>query len=157
MNVSDENALCEQWRRETTRLNTIIDEEYKGAQDHAYNLGLKRAQADALCLEKQYSESLGQLARLCDVVCPWVIDQDRLVAISKVVPASVITAAEEIMQYVDAVRPPEPVTLFQCGPSKCDHDYQGHEDILNEAGKCVGGTTVCTKCGARASDEAAWP
>jgi hypothetical protein len=50
----------------------------------------------------------------------------------------------------------EPVTLFQCGPSKCDHDYQGHEDILNENGKCVGGTTVCTKCGARASDEAAW-
>lgn len=49
-----------------------------------------------------------------------------------------------------------PVTLFRCGPSKCDHDYQGHEDVLNEEGRCVGGTTVCTKCGARAIDEAAW-
>ena len=48
------------------------------------------------------------------------------------------------------------VTVFRCGPSKCDHDYQGHEDVLNEHGRIVGGTTVCTKCGARAIDEAVW-
>lgn len=42
MDIADENALCEQWRRETIRLNTIVDEEYKEAQNHAYELGLKR-------------------------------------------------------------------------------------------------------------------
>lgn len=55
-------------------------------------------------LERQYATSLGRLAQLCDTVIPWALDQDKLVAVSKVVPASVITAAEEIMQYVDSVR-----------------------------------------------------
>ena len=101
-------------------------------------------------LEKQYSESLGRLAQLCDTVIPWVLQQDLDE------DQHIQDAAAEIMDYVDAVRPPQPVTLFQCGPSKCDHDYQGHEDVLNEEEQCVGGTTVCIKCGARAIDEAAW-
>jgi len=48
------------------------------------------------------------------------------------------------------------VTLFECGPSKCEHDYTGNEAVLNDRGQAVGGTTVCTKCGARAIDEAYW-
>lgn len=48
------------------------------------------------------------------------------------------------------------MTLFECGPNKCEHDYSGEEAVLNDRGQVVGGTTVCTKCGARAIDEAYW-
>lgn len=47
------------------------------------------------------------------------------------------------------------VTLFLCGPSKCKHDYQGGEDVI-ENGENRGWTAVCVKCGARAIDEAVW-
>ena len=47
------------------------------------------------------------------------------------------------------------LTLFLCGPSKCEHDYQGMEEV-RESGESRGWTAVCTKCGARAIDEAAW-
>ena len=47
------------------------------------------------------------------------------------------------------------LTLFLCGPSKCDHDYSKEEEIV-ENGKVVGGTAVCVKCGRRAIDEANW-
>jgi hypothetical protein len=42
------------------------------------------------------------------------------------------------------------VTIFLCGPSKCEHDYSRYEQM--EGGE----TAVCMKCGARAFDEAAW-
>ena len=42
------------------------------------------------------------------------------------------------------------ITMFLCGPSKCDHDYSKWEEFEH------GGTAVCVKCGARAIDEAAW-
>ena len=64
---------------------------------------LQKLQLDALTLEKQYSESLGRMAQLCDVVCPWVDRQIMGHAI--VVPAEVVRAVSEIMEYVDAVRP----------------------------------------------------
>jgi len=56
---------------------------------------------------------------------------------------------------------PPPVTIFLCGPSKCEHDYSGEdyaENRMDEHGNWVvtGWTSVCTKCGARAIDEAAW-
>ena len=47
------------------------------------------------------------------------------------------------------------LTLFLCGPSKCEHDYSKYEDII-ENGRVVGGTAVCAKCGAKAIDEAMW-
>lgn len=47
------------------------------------------------------------------------------------------------------------LTLFLCGPSKCEHDYQGMEEV-RDSGESRGWTAVCTKCGARAIDEAAW-
>ena len=43
-----------------------------------------------------------------------------------------------------------PVTIFLCGPSKCEHDYSGWRDFEG------GGTAVCTKCGAEAFSEAVW-
>lgn len=49
----------------------------------------------------------------------------------------------------------EPITVLLCGPSKCEHDYSGWEDIV-EDGRVVGGTAVCSKCGCTAYDEAAW-
>ena len=53
-------------------------------------------------LEKQYAESLGRLAKLCDVVYPFITVDPRTIY---VVPPEVIAAANEIMEYVDAVRP----------------------------------------------------
>lgn len=50
----------------------------------------------------------------------------------------------------------ESVTIFQCGPSKRDHDYNDYEDVVDDQGRVCGGTNVCTKCGARAIDEARW-
>lgn len=44
----------------------------------------------------------------------------------------------------------EPITLFLCGPSKCEHDYSQWIEIEG------GGTAVCSKCGALAIEEAAW-
>lgn len=52
-------------------------------------------------------------------------------------------------------KPTPEVTLFLCGPRKCEHDYQGGEDVI-ENGENRGWTAVCTKCGARAIDEAVW-
>ncbi len=49
----------------------------------------------------------------------------------------------------------KPLTIFLCGPKKCEHDYQGGEDVI-ENGENRGWTAVCVKCGARAIDEAAW-
>jgi hypothetical protein len=47
------------------------------------------------------------------------------------------------------------VTVFICGPSKCEHDYQGREPI-EDGERLIGETAVCIRCGARAIDEAAW-
>lgn len=50
-------------------------------------------------LERQYSQQLGNIAQLCDQVCPWILNNGKLV------PIRVASAADEIMDYVDAVRP----------------------------------------------------
>ena len=47
------------------------------------------------------------------------------------------------------------LTLFCCGPSKCEHDYSGWVEFKDGNGG-GGGTAVCAKCGARAIDEALW-
>lgn len=46
MNKQDLNTLTDHWHSETNSLNTKIDEAFKQAQDHAYELGLKRGQAE---------------------------------------------------------------------------------------------------------------
>ena len=46
--------------------------------------------------------------------------------------------------------------VFVCGPNKnCAHDYSGWQDI-EEGGRIVGGTAVCTKCGQTAFEEDMW-
>jgi hypothetical protein len=46
----------------------------------------------------------------------------------------------------------EPViTMFMCGPSKCEHDYSGGWVELEQ-----GGSASCVKCGALAISEAYW-
>lgn len=57
------------------------------------------AAPDQIALEKQYAEQLVRLTQLCDEVCPWVINHGKLV------PIKVAAVADEIMDYVDAVRP----------------------------------------------------
>ena len=49
------------------------------------------------------------------------------------------------------------ITVFVCGPStsKCEHDYSGYQDIV-EDGKVIGGTAVCVKCGRTAFEDAMW-
>ena len=69
--------------------------DYEAALDFVEKNGLP----DALSLEKQYAESLGRLAQLCDEICPWILTNGKLV------PIRVAAAADEIMDYVEAVRP----------------------------------------------------
>jgi len=49
----------------------------------------------------------------------------------------------------------DPVTVFVCGPTKCEHDYSGCQDIV-EDGKVIGETAICAKCGQTAYEEAQW-
>lgn len=54
---------------------------------------------------------------------------------------------------------PEPLTIFMCGPSKCEHDYHSSAAKwveYQEPSGCWTGTAVCSKCGARAVDEVMW-
>lgn len=53
---------------------------------------------ELLALEKQYCERLGELCRLCDEVIPWVL-------LNKSAPLRVLHPADEIMEYVEQVRP----------------------------------------------------
>lgn len=49
------------------------------------------------------------------------------------------------------------ITLFICGPKKnCEHDYSGWEDFTDDAGRVIGGTAICSKCGASAFAEDWW-
>jgi hypothetical protein len=49
------------------------------------------------------------------------------------------------------------ITLFICGPKKnCEHDYSSWEDLTDAAGKVIGGTMICVKCGASALAEDMW-
>lgn len=61
---------------------------------------------DALTLEKQYAERLGEMTRLSDLTCGWILkmmgEQPTVLA---GIPPEVVDAAQEIMDYVDAVRP----------------------------------------------------
>ena len=47
------------------------------------------------------------------------------------------------------------VTLFLCGPSKCEHDYSGYIPIIIDGQEC-GSTLVCRKCGCTAFQEDQW-
>lgn len=50
---------------------------------------------------------------------------------------------------------PEELTLFLCGPSKCEHDYSAWREYEAVGGGLIG-TRVCSKCGAEAINEALW-
>lgn len=51
-------------------------------------------------LERQYTNRLGEMARLCDIVCRWAFQQISLDA-----EPAVKSAVDEIMEYVELVRP----------------------------------------------------
>lgn len=55
-------------------------------------------------LERQYAESLGRIAQLCDTVLPWLVSVMSGVPDSEW-PQDVRDGYNEIMDYVDAVRP----------------------------------------------------
>lgn len=47
MNQQDLNAMAEYWHRETRYINDKVDDAFKDAQDHAYQLGWKRGREEA--------------------------------------------------------------------------------------------------------------
>ena len=55
-------------------------------------------------LERQYSQQLGRMAQLCDTVIPWLESVMSGVP-DKDWPTDVRNSYNEIMDYVDAVRP----------------------------------------------------
>ncbi|MFH1027331.1 MAG: hypothetical protein V1791_04945 [Pseudomonadota bacterium] len=61
---------------------------------------LERLQLQEQETERTYSHQLGEMARLCEVVCSYVIANP-----SKIHRAGVLPAAREIMEYVEEVRP----------------------------------------------------
>lgn len=61
---------------------------------------MTKTEKEWLSLEKQYAETLGRMAQLCDTVCPWVLSCPP-----ELVPIEVAVAAADIMEYVNAVRP----------------------------------------------------
>jgi len=52
-------------------------------------------------MELIYSNRMGELAQLSDIVCTWVLENRELAYM----PDDVGEAADEIMEYVEAVRP----------------------------------------------------
>ena len=55
-------------------------------------------------LERSYSRQLGRMAQLSDIVCSHILGQDNPDSDSQ----RIRDAATEIMEYVEAVRPPTP-------------------------------------------------
>lgn len=64
----------------------------------------QKADASALSLEKQYAESLGRMAQLCDTVIPWLHGAMSGIPDADV-PVEIKSGIAEIMSYVDSVRP----------------------------------------------------
>ena len=64
----------------------------------SFENGKKEAEVEWLSLEKQYSESLGRLAQLCNTVIPWGVFDDEW-------PQEVRDGYNEIMEYVESVKP----------------------------------------------------
>lgn len=56
-----------------------------------------------LSLERGYTQTLGEMARLCSIVLPWAASVFEAVS----VPAKVREATAAIAEYVECVRPPE--------------------------------------------------
>lgn len=73
-----------------------------------------------LNLERSYTQRLGEMARLSESVCEWVLGPLLVQP-----PGGVIVHAEQIMEYVDIVRPPE-------GQAGCDWVVHvlGPDDVI---------------------------
>lgn len=73
MNKMDSNELADYWHRETRYVNDKVDEALKGAQDHAYALGIKRGQEEVMDLAKRLVE-----ARDAETQREWVATIDAI-------------------------------------------------------------------------------
>lgn len=65
MHPEDLTAMTEFWMRETNNLNSLIDANFKSAQDHAYATGFRRGVGDLIEIRKQRDELLEAL-RICE-------------------------------------------------------------------------------------------
>jgi hypothetical protein len=61
MNQQDSNDLTTFWHRGTNRINDIIDDAFKSAQDDAYARGYRRGREDLIEIRKQRDELLDLL------------------------------------------------------------------------------------------------
>jgi hypothetical protein len=85
------------------------------------------------------------------------LDQEYLYSLPDQTLVRIECTAGELKALRDALTEAPQITLFLCGPSKCEHDYAKYEPIVDlETGKVVGGTAVCVKCGTTAIEEATW-
>lgn len=104
MQLEDQNVINDKWDTLTDMAENCIYGVVKQAQDHAYQLGLKRGMADAVALEKQYATQLGRMAELCATVIPWLVSVMSDVT-DEAWPQEVRDGYIEIMDYVGNVRP----------------------------------------------------
>lgn len=79
--------------------NRIYDLEGQLRMSRACNHEIR---SEAQFMERNYSHQLGEMARLSDAVCGWVLRTPP-----ELVPVNIAVMAGEIMQYVEAVRPNE--------------------------------------------------
>jgi hypothetical protein len=56
----DLNTLTEYWNIATRRLNGSVDDAFAECQNHAYEIGCKRATQDIIDLAKRYKKALDE-------------------------------------------------------------------------------------------------
>ena len=66
--------------------------------------GMDRLNEESLALEKQYAQTLGRLAQLCDIVIPYLVEAANRVPENEF-PDNIKMGICEIMEYVVNVRP----------------------------------------------------
>jgi len=72
-------------------------------------------------LERSYTQQLGELARLADSVCKWVLEN-----MNQHDDPVIYIPAYELMEYIDAVRPPE-----GCKDSEWVMHILGPDDVID--------------------------
>lgn len=101
--ISDEDSLAKNYRVcADCGQEWYVDIDYERAGVH-HKKGLEEGRKESADLERSYSQQLGEMARLCDVVCEAVLGFKEV----DLFEPGVIGSAQAIMEYVDAVRPPE--------------------------------------------------
>jgi hypothetical protein len=71
MNEADQQQLTDYWDRETRYVNEKIDDSFKLAQDHAYELGLKRGMASGIVTVNPNVYAFAEISRQLQSWLDW--------------------------------------------------------------------------------------